>query len=1097
MYQKLSVLITFLFVLSFSHASHILGGDLTWKCQGGQYVFELAYYRDCNGADVNSVAVSINVWGHPTLTAITLPFVSREDFSPQCTEVSGGPSQLTCGVGSNGGTGLGAIEKIIYRSAPTTINGTPPAEGWVFTYDECCRSANISNLLNPSTYGLTLRAIIYDSNSGSGCVDNSPQFLQDPYFVSCAGDDYEYNMNAVDPDLDSLNIRFESIHNYLDGNPYNPPSNPANIPYVNGFSATSPTPNVAMNSSNVPAQINSTSGNLTFKSFNAGTYVVKIVAESYRNGTLIGQVDREMQLIVTNCIGTNSKPIIAAPFGTSFETTVFAGDPVNFSLNATDIELLQDGTPQSNTLTASGLNFSNNFVSTTNCLIAPCPTLNTTPPITMSQGVSTTFNWQTDCNHLVHPFTGELRDEVPYHFVFKVKDDYCPTPKVSYATVTINVQRQTPAGSPELSCIQSNAAGDLIINWNQVTDLGGTFQSYNLYSVSGGLIATYNTIGTTTHTISGGALLQNEYYLTVNSSCNGLDVQYSDTISNILLDVTNPSNGTAVLQWNDPVTTPTSDMGNYYHIYREYPTGIWTLYDSVPYGQHGYIDTIDICQVDLNYQVVLPNTSCDFTSNIDGDSFEDMMTPDIPIIDVVTIDTLTGQVVITWNENDHDDTFGYIIYEVNASGVPIEIDTVWGISNTSYTYSTNTSLQSLGYSVAAFDSCFTGSVPPTYQTSAKAEIHETVFISGAIDICAHSVILSWNNYIGWDAIETYNVYAVEQGGNWYLEGSTTNNSYTANVNSTSIYSFAVEAVHADGRTSFSNIIDINVPLPSGPSFNYLQTATVSGENILLKHYLDDSKVSKVDIQKMNDAGNFEVIATTNVSNTSFTYLDEDVDVNEQSYTYRVQVYDSCGQLGEISNIGKTILLQSQFDNTEKMVYLNWTPYEDFDGSLIRYNIYRGVEGGYPNDLIASLNNGDLAYQDSVAQLQSNGQYCYRITAMEATNSFGFADSSTSNVSCVVFDPLIYIPNAFTPNADNKNEVFIPVLNDFDPEQYSFTVYTRWGKQLFTTSDPNEGWDGTIPSNGNMAQFGTYLYVVSLRDGNGNEVLKRGHVTLFK
>ena len=118
--------IIFLICFSFnSMASHVMGGDLTWSCDGsGNYVFELVFYRDCNGAEVNIIAEQLRVWNHPTLTTIQMPFVSREDISPSCSPVAGSPPMLLCGTGSAGGNGVGAIEKVIYRSASISISGT-------------------------------------------------------------------------------------------------------------------------------------------------------------------------------------------------------------------------------------------------------------------------------------------------------------------------------------------------------------------------------------------------------------------------------------------------------------------------------------------------------------------------------------------------------------------------------------------------------------------------------------------------------------------------------------------------------------------------------------------------------------------------------------------------------------------------------------------------------------------------------------------------------------------------------------------------------------------------------------------------------------
>ena len=62
-------------------ASHVMGGDLTWSCDGsGNYVFELVFYRDCNGAEVNIIAEQLRVWNHPTLTTIHMPLFLEKIF---------------------------------------------------------------------------------------------------------------------------------------------------------------------------------------------------------------------------------------------------------------------------------------------------------------------------------------------------------------------------------------------------------------------------------------------------------------------------------------------------------------------------------------------------------------------------------------------------------------------------------------------------------------------------------------------------------------------------------------------------------------------------------------------------------------------------------------------------------------------------------------------------------------------------------------------------------------------------------------------------------------------------------------------------------
>ncbi len=1087
-----------LFLLSFfSRASHVAGGDITWTCQGGAYVFQLAFYHDCNGsAPLNSSNETIEVWGHPTISVIQLDFVSSTEITPTCTEVAGGPQAISCGPNGNSATGVGAIIKVIYQSQPIVLTGTPPASGWIFTYQNFARSSTITNLIDPGISGLTLVSKMFEAPGAAAgtCVDNSPQFLQDPHFASCAGDPYSYNMNAVDPDLDSMRVVFSEALNWFNGQTYNPPTAPAAMIYETGFSANSPTPGTGLNPGNIPAQIDASSGELTFLSNTAGTFLVKVTVQSYRNNVLIAEVDREMQIVVQNCAGTNNPPVVAGPFGGLFETTVDAGTLVNFTLNATDVELLQDGSPQNNSLSASGLLFGTNYTSNSGCAIAPCATLNATPLITMPQGVSTDFSWQTDCAHLTTPL-GINKTTIPYHFVFKIQDDYCPIPKVTYATITINVRDPGVVGAPSIDCIQSDAAGNTTINWTPVVDPFGTFNEYQIYSVQSGLLGSEPNIGGNTFTFTS-AGQEEDYYIAVASGCNGTTLSNSDTVKNIFLDVINPTNGTAVLQWNDPTTPATSGMNDFYHIYREYPAGIWSLYDSVAYGTNFYVDTIDICDVFLNYQIVLPNSPCDFISNIDGDQFEDMITPDIPLIDFVTIDTLTGNVILTWNENSQPDTYGYVIYTEDANGFIVEIDTVWGIGNTTYTHSTNTDNGSLIYSVAAFDSCYTPATPPTFQTSAKAELHRTTFIQSSLDICSKTVSLTWNEYEGWSGIDHYEIYARIDGGSWSNIGSSPTNSFQLSVIENSNYCFVVEAVSDEGVRAFSNISCIYIEAPQSPAYNYLTVATVTNEAVVLRHVIDNSVfISELSVQRLNDDGVFEEIARIPGGSATNTYTDTEVDVYSSSYTYRIQVIDSCNLEADASNVARTILLDIVNDEVAKVNYLSWNSYQDFDGSVLGYRIYRGVDGVFANPPLATLSSNIRAYEDTVNAVVSSGEICYLVEAIEATNTFSFAEVSRSNERCIVLPPLIYIPNAFYP--DGINKVFRPVISDFDASRYEMIIYDRYGRPIFETNDYTAGWTGEISASGNMAMPGVYVYLITVTDVNGVEIVKRGHVSLLK
>lgn len=97
--------------------------------------------------------------------------------------------------------------------------------------------------------------------------------------------------------------------------------------------------------------------------------------------------------------------------------------------------------------------------------------------------------------------------------------------------------------------------------------------------------------------------------------------------------------------------------------------------------------------------------------------------------------------------------------------------------------------------------------------------------------------------------------------------------------------------------------------------------------------------------------------------------------------------------------------------------------------------------------------------------------------------------------CIDGDVAIYVPNAFTPNGNGTNEVFMPLTYGIDPQKYQFWVFDRWGNQIFTTTDLNQGWDGTI--GGVKCQIDTYVWRVYAWDVNGNPHKMLGGVSLIR
>jgi gliding motility-associated-like protein len=109
-----------------------------------------------------------------------------------------------------------------------------------------------------------------------------------------------------------------------------------------------------------------------------------------------------------------------------------------------------------------------------------------------------------------------------------------------------------------------------------------------------------------------------------------------------------------------------------------------------------------------------------------------------------------------------------------------------------------------------------------------------------------------------------------------------------------------------------------------------------------------------------------------------------------------------------------------------------------------------------------------------------------------TTQYGCMDTISGKVKV---EPIFtfYIPNAFTPNADDINEEFFGTGEGFT--QYAMYLYDRWGELLFVSNDKNLKWDGTFK--GKQVQQGTYIYYFYILDWKNDDHEYRGKVTLTR
>lgn len=181
---------------------------------------------------------------------------------------------------------------------------------------------------------------------------------------------------------------------------------------------------------------------------------------------------------------------------------------------------------------------------------------------------------------------------------------------------------------------------------------------------------------------------------------------------------------------------------------------------------------------------------------------------------------------------------------------------------------------------------------------------------------------------------------------------------------------------------------------------------------------------------------------------------------------------------------------------------DYTPYDVdiLDPTVYIHNSSVGANGNLPikyymGDVFidhydtanwSTLTNPIHTYNDQEA-------YTYEVTQW-VQNMYGCKDSVTHPI---IINPVytFYIPNAFSPNGDFRNEGFKGTGIGIDPDTYNIWVFDRWGNQIFHTKNMEETWNGTV--NERPVQEDVYVWKVKFKDVTGTKHELHGHVSLIR
>jgi gliding motility-associated-like protein len=134
-----------------------------------------------------------------------------------------------------------------------------------------------------------------------------------------------------------------------------------------------------------------------------------------------------------------------------------------------------------------------------------------------------------------------------------------------------------------------------------------------------------------------------------------------------------------------------------------------------------------------------------------------------------------------------------------------------------------------------------------------------------------------------------------------------------------------------------------------------------------------------------------------------------------------------------------------------------------------------------------LNNPNIS--NPVALLSDNQQY-----VLTATSAAGCSGTDTIHITVYQVKPDLYVPDAFTPNGDGRNDLFRPIPIGMKSLTY-FKVYNRLGELVFSTNSQKDGWDGTYK--GQPQDAGVFVWIAGGVDYLGKVISKKGSVTLIR
>ena len=206
----------------------------------------------------------------------------------------------------------------------------------------------------------------------------------------------------------------------------------------------------------------------------------------------------------------------------------------------------------------------------------------------------------------------------------------------------------------------------------------------------------------------------------------------------------------------------------------------------------------------------------------------------------------------------------------------------------------------------------------------------------------------------------------------------------------------------------------------------------------------------------------------------------------KSEAYKVGYSDECNSISTLSPEIKSLYLDYKLP-----AELNWTKSSPFSKSGVsQYTLIALKESDNSPSISATLNKNTFSTKANLEAFEINAKF-----RMEATSETAPKRISISNSVSIPIPPSIYLPMAFTPNGDNKNDFLIVSGKTKNVRTFSMQIFNRNGQQVAELNELTQSWDGTI--NGKALPPGIYIYKIKADLDNGDVFNKAGSIEILK